>query len=259
MRIHHKNMQYICNTSTKWISQNLSYLGIDKFSCNVIDLKRNTYLPAACRYHEYCEFMEKKHHLNMAARISPGIRHWHNSELLYQFEQGFRDPEEIVHIMDWTVKTNTGFELFCVMSRRLLVPQELNALKQWLHVFSYHCTQLQKQKPRAVLELENREALLEQYLSYDEAQAPMPIVYQKARFDDLVLTGKEQAYIQHMILQRTYKEIAALYQVTEVSVRKVITNIKSKLGCPSMSISEMFTKLNSCGALGACMQVIHQN
>jgi hypothetical protein len=257
MQIHYKNMKYIADHTKTWVDKHLGHLGIDMFGCNVIDFKHNTYLPMPRNYDLYCEFIEKKHHLQMASRVQHGLRHWSMADPLYQLECQFRAPGTKLHMLDWTLKTENGFELFFINSRQPLQPQHIYELKQKMHVFSYQVSQLKKYKPKALLELENRDALLEKYLSFDDVLTPQPFDFQKARFGDLVLTGKEQAYIQHMVFQRPYKEIAARYQVSEVAVRKVIYNIKCKLGSPTMSLSEMFTRLHACGALGACMQAVY--
>lgn len=266
MHIHHKNMKYLCHSSEAWIKQNLTYLGIEEFSCNFIDLKENTFLPLGSGYGQYCEFIEKKLHHDLASRIAPGIRHWNASEVIFQIEEKHfqakntqdipANSDQAIQAFDWTIKTENGFEMYCVVSQKPLLQHQLNAVKHWMHAFSYEGAQIKKYKPKAMLEIENREALQEKFLHFDEHVNQVPVQFHKAKFGDLVLTGKEQEYIQHLILQRPYREIAAKYQVTEVAVRKVIHNIKRKLGCPNMSISDMFSKLNACGALGACIQSV---
>jgi DNA-binding CsgD family transcriptional regulator len=263
MNIHHKNMKYLADVSRAWEKKNLSYLGIDKFSCNFIDLKHNTYLPMNADYPRYCDFIEKKLHHELPSRITPGIRPWNPSELLFQVEEAHYKPEkqtenahQKLHAIDWTIKNENGFEIFCIVSHLPLQPHQLNAVKHWMHAYSYEGAQIMKYKPKAMLEIENRAALEEKFLNFDELVTQVPVQFQTAKFGDLILTGKEQEYIQHLMLQRPYREIAAKYQVSQVAVRKVIHNIKRKLGCPNMTIPEMFNQLNACGALGACMQSI---
>lgn len=257
MHIHYKNMKYIADHTKTWVDQHLGHLGIDMFGCNVIDLKENTYLPMACHYELYCEYIEKKHHLNMAERIQHGLRHWSAADPLYQLEHQFRESDAKLHMLDWTLKTEHGFELYFIIGHKLLQPHHIYELKHWLHAFSYQASQIKKYKPKALLELENRDALLEKKLCLDDMPTAESFGFQKAQFGQLVLTGKEQAYIQHMAFQRPYKEIAARYQVSEVAVRKVIYNIKCKLGSPTMTLSEMFSRLHACGALSVCMQAVY--
>jgi DNA-binding CsgD family transcriptional regulator len=192
-----------------------------------------------------------------------GIRYWDTGETLYDIEQAHYQTESASeglsptpHAFDWTMKTDTGFEIFCVVSHQPLQPSQMQALKHWMHVFSYQGAQIKKYKPKAMLELQNRDALEAKFLNFDDRTLPKPIQFQKAKFDELILTGREQAYIQHLILQRPYKDIAAIYQVSEAAVHKAVFNIKHKLGCGTMNLTEMFDKLNHCGALSACMQSI---
>lgn len=263
MHIHHKNMKYLCNASEAWMRKNLSYLGIEGIGCNIIDLDNNTYLPFGCGYDQYCQFMEKNLHHDMASRVTGGLRFWNEQETLFQVVETHYQPEKIVlnaqqklKAFDCTFKTDSGFEIFSIVSQHWLQPQQLHVLKHWMHAFAYEGAKMKKYKPKAMLELENREALAAQFFNFDEPIPLIPVQFQKAKFGELVLTGKEQAYIQLMVLQIPYREIAAKYQVSEVAVRKVIHNIKRKLGCSNMTIPEMFRQLNEYGALGACMQSI---
>jgi hypothetical protein len=256
MHIHYKNIKSIAENTKTWVDNHLSHLGIDIFGCNVIDLKDNTYLPMACHYDLYCEYIEKKHHLNMASRLQHGLRYWSAADPLYQLECQFRAPEAKLHMLDWTLKTKHGFEMYVIVGHHELQLQHFYQLKHWIHAFSYQALQVKKYKPKALLELENRDVLLEKHLSFDDEPKAEPFVFQKARFGDLVLTGKEQAYIQHLVLKRPYKDIAAGYQVSEMAVHKAIYNIKCKLGSPTMTLPDMLAQLNACGVLGACMQTV---
>jgi DNA-binding CsgD family transcriptional regulator len=251
--IHDKNMKYISANTQAWVDKHLAHFGILLFGGNVIDLKHNTYLPAPGHYGLYCEYMEKKHHLHMAARLQPGFRHWSMAEPLYQLGLQVSAPNQTLHVFDWTLKTEHGFELFYVMSYRLLQPQHLFELRQWLNVYSAQVAEVIKYKPKAVLELENGEALLDKHQNFGAEQIPPPFAPQAAQFGDLVLTGKEQTYLKHVLLQQPYSDIAARYQVREVAVRNVIYDIKRKLGAPTMPMSEMFAQLQTRGAIAACL------
>jgi DNA-binding CsgD family transcriptional regulator len=266
MHIHHKNMKYLCRSTEDWIEQNLSYLGIKGFACNFIDLKENMFLPLGTGYEPYCEFIEKKLHHDLGSRIVPGIRHWNTSEVLFQIEEKHfqsmstqnipATAQQPQHAFDWTIKTSRGFEMFCAVSHQPLQPHQIQSLKHWMHVFSYQGAQVKKYKPKAILELQNRAALEAKFLTFDTLKQQVLVEFQKAKFGQLILTSKEQTYIQHLVLQRSYQDIAARYHVSEMAVLKVIHNIKRKLGGAHMTIHEMLDKLNACGALQACMQLI---
>lgn len=261
MYIHHKNQQYLCNATEVWVRRYLSDLGIDEFGCNFLDLQDNTYLPLGSGYTQYCEFIEKQLHHHMAARIKPGIRHWDPDEVLFKVKASHYPPkpdrggaQPTLHALDWTIKTATGFELFFVVSHQPLQAPQIKGLQHWLRVFSYKGAQVKKYKPKALLEIENRDAVAEKFSNFGQTQTKLQ--RQKAKFDTLILTAREQEYIQHLLLHRPYRDMAAYHQVSEITVHKGISNIKRKLGCARMSTPEMMHKLNACGALGACMQGI---
>ncbi|MBL6735240.1 MAG: hypothetical protein ISP86_05115, partial [Shewanellaceae bacterium] len=220
MHIHHKNMKYLCHSSEAWMRKNLSYLGIEGIGCNMIDLEKNTYFPFGCGYDQYCQFMEKKLDRDMASRVTAGLRFWDEQETLFQVVETHYLPQKVpfapkqaLKAFDCTLKTASGFEIFSIVSQQWIQPPQLNALQHWMHAFAYEGAQMKKHKPKAVLELENREALTAQFLNFDESTTDLPVQFQKAKFGDLVLTGKEQAYIQLMVLQLPYREIATKYQV----------------------------------------------
>lgn len=263
MYMHHKNMKYLCNATEAWERKHLGYLGIVKLCCNFMDLEHNTYLPLGSGYTQYCEFLEKKLHYDIAARITPGIRHCSPNEVLYQVVESHYlhktnadDSHQKLHAIDWTIRTETGFEVFLIVSHQPIQPHQMSDLKHWLHAFSYKGAQVKKYKPKALLEIENRDAIMDKYLNFEAQSTEMPVEFQKAKFGTLVLTGKEQAYIQHLMLHRPYQEIAAYFQISEMAVHKSIQNIKRKLGSANMSMPDMFSQLNECGVLESCLQSI---
>jgi DNA-binding CsgD family transcriptional regulator len=263
MNIHHKNMKNLCRATEAWVQTYLSDLGIVEFGCNFIDLTDNTYLPLTSGYGQYCDFISKKLHHNIAPRIVRGLRYWNPNETLFQVVKSHLRSDRhtsapTMHGIDWTIKTDRGFEMFCAVGHHALQPHQINALKHWIHVFSYEGAQIKKSKPKALLAIENQPELAEKYINFDQINTSEPFSLQKAKFGALVLTGKEQEYIQMLMLQCPYREIAAKYQVSEVAVRKAIYNIKCKLGHPNMPLPEMFSELNACGVLGACIQTIQQ-
>lgn len=175
MSIHHQNMQYLCSATEAWIRQHLSILGIAEFGCNFLDLKQNTFLPLGSNYQQYCIFMNNQLHLNMAARITSGFRPWDASEALLQIKQahcqvqvqpqsGLEPSQPTLYAMDWTIKTDVGFELFCIIGHRPLQPQDITTLQYWMQAFSKAGAEIKQAKPKALLELENRQALLQKFV-----------------------------------------------------------------------------------------------
>ena len=135
MHLHYKNIKSLCSASRTWGKKYLSYLGIDRFSCNFLDLKHNTYLPLGSRFDRYCSFIEQKLHHDFASRVTPEIRYWDTGENLYDIEQAHYQTESASeglsptpHAFDWTMKTDTGFEIFCVVSHQPLQPSHMQAL-----------------------------------------------------------------------------------------------------------------------------------
>lgn len=172
MSPHHHNIKYLCNATAAWERQYLHKLGVIKLCCNFIDLKHNTYLPLGSGYLQYCEFMEKKLHLELASRISSGIRHHNPRETLYNVLKAhyFADAtteQSAPYAFDWTFKTQHGFELFGVISQQPLTIPHINTVRHWLRVFSHEGARIQLHKPKALLELENRDMLAAKFAQFE--------------------------------------------------------------------------------------------
>jgi DNA-binding CsgD family transcriptional regulator len=74
-----------------------------------------------------------------------------------------------------------------------------------------------------------------------------PRLYQKGCFGGLMLTAKEQCYLDYLALGLTYRDIAKKHGVTEVAVRKVYWNIKRKLNEPNLPSSQLLSRLHRHG------------
>jgi DNA-binding CsgD family transcriptional regulator len=267
--IHHKNMRYLCESTTDWVEKNLSQFGIFDFGCNFLNINDNSYLPLVSDYHLYCEYMDQNLHLQMLDRLHLGINQWNkNPTLLQSYDdtqiklnaQLSRDyePSKNTYHIDWVMKTKSGFQVFYCIGHRSLDANDLLKIKQYLHIHAYEASKIKKYKPKALIDLPTSEEITARFHAIASHENGEPIRYQKAEFDGVILTGKEQEYIEHLVFHRTHKDIAQRYQVTETAVRHIICNIKRKLGNENMPTTTMFALLNETGALAACMGSVRQ-
>ncbi len=253
MNIHHKNMKQVSQEMQSWTKSNLTYLGI--YECNYahFDLNEASWAGIPMYYDWYCEYMEQGLDLSLASRLSQGTRYWDQTTQLYQKYNHFINTIDThsPHRLDVITKTDDGFEMLTVSSDHLLTPSEHLQVEKALRVLSHQARYITKNKPnltmdlRCVNELKNIEF---------EKEGPCYSQYEKSKFGDVILTSKEQKYIEYMIFNKTQKEIAYLHSCSETAVRKVITNIKRKLGHEFMPNSQMMDLLGQIGVLSICSQ-----
>ena len=266
MKIHHKNMKQVFADTQQWVKKNLEPLGIYEFSCNYLDIENQTFMPIGTNYPLYCAYMEKEHHLNVASRLKSGPNLWGNNQELSNLYRNVMDlsPDEKFYKLDWPIKTNVGYELFVLTSATPLKHQELKLIRQKMHTFSYEANKIRKQKSNILLELQSIDEIREQYYNASELRTNRCIEkelsqYFKSSFGNITLTAKEQLYIEHLMFNMTHKEIAYKHKCSEMAVRKIIMNIKRKIGHEGMSTSKMFQRLNELSVLAVCTQAIQHS
>lgn len=74
-------------------------------------------------------------------------------------------------------------------------------------------------------------------------------IKKKSQFGHVILTAKELKYVEYMMLNYTYKEIACMQGCSITAVRKKYANIKKKLGNTTMSSSALMIELKNLGVL----------
>jgi DNA-binding CsgD family transcriptional regulator len=140
-----------------------------------------------------------------------------------------------------------GFDMFSTSSFKPLNLVQQNYVYRKFRELAYMLQQRLKKRHQLVQELRMADAVKKQHALQDPLQVQDDT--QKALFDGVALTAKELLYLEYLMVNLTQKEIAFRHQCSETAVRKVIMNVKKKLGQDSMPCSIMFQKLKERGVL----------
>lgn len=254
MNIHHKNMKQVSEDMKQWTQENLSSLGIYECSYNHFDIKRNIFMPIPMHYEWYCEYLEKGYDLSVAERLNEGANYWKEDDPMFTAYKKCVGRDDC-YKLDLVIKNESGFELLIVAGSSPLTAKGFNVLQKNFYQLSFQGHKIRKLKPNTMLEIDPIKSVTEKFYNSgndDSANLLDPSSYKKARFQEVILTAKEQLYIEYLIYNFTHKQIASKQGCSETAVRKVITNIKIKLGNAHMSASTMLLKLNDIGALAVC-------
>lgn len=255
MNIHHKNMKQIAMHMQVWTQKHLSPLGIYECTYNYFNLDKQLFMPIPMVYSWYCEYMEKGYDLSIAPRLKQGTHYWTPDSRLMKAYRAYMGVKTC-YKLDLVKPTASGYELLIVGSKRPLTPTDFNLLQSAFYNMSLTAHKIRKEKPNTVLDFEAA-LTVKQQLATNESISLEPHTYHKSKFDQLILTPKEQQYIEYLMLNLSYKQIATQQGCSEIAVRKVLFNIKRKLGDASMPIAQMLKRLNELGVLGACLKNIN--
>ena len=102
-----------------------------------------------------------------------------------------------------------------------------------------------KSKPNVLLDFRG----VERIPDLSKFDMPQDIQYEKSNFKGVILTAKEQLYIEYLLFNLSHKEIAHKQGCSQTAVRQIFINIKRKLGCIHMPTSTLVRKLNEHGVL----------
>lgn len=244
--IHHKNISLLCRHLESWRQSRLSSLGVTELGYSYYDIKRNDYLVASTNQAWRYEFLEEgleNSAINLLQRgtfILPS-----QSRIKQQYN---KNNSRVSFKTVFVFRNTHGFEMFGTVTQQELTDFQQMMIKRFLWQLSHELHKYKKSKSSLYTPMVGLEIVREKHMLQDSIQ---DISYQKARFNDaLTLTAKEQRYLEHLLFQMTHKEIAHQHGCSETAVRKVIINIKRKLGCPYLSSSEMMRRLKHHGVLG---------
>jgi DNA-binding CsgD family transcriptional regulator len=246
MNIHHKNMKQLAQDIEQWGQRYLSEYGVFEVNYTRFDTVKKTWMVMPSMYDWYCKFMEQDLDLHIAPRLIPGWRFWESEDLTFQNYQKFLNKKDVSNPNKCQIVSEIpyGFEMLAVSSYQRLTKHEQIPLERALRNLSYHASCVLKMKPNLLLDFRGAESIPSaKYIVQTE------IPYQKSNFKGLILTAKEQLYIEYMLFNLTYKEIAYQQRCSETAVRKVVFNIKRKLGCEHLPVSKLLIKLNEYGVL----------
>tara|TARA_B100001094_G_scaffold228083_1_gene222628 strand:+ start:200 stop:979 length:780 start_codon:yes stop_codon:yes gene_type:complete len=248
MNIHHKNMKQVSRDMQAWTESHLNEIGIYDCTYSHCDMYNGTRTPITTSYEWYCIYSEKNLDLLLPQRIEKTGTYWSQENQLYASYENF--AADNFYKLDLFNKLDEGYEMFSIGCNRYLTPQEYKQLQYLFKVIAYEAQKIRKKKPHITLELRTCDELKKLHSIETNSFHSAP---KKAKFQSLILTPKEQLYIGHLMFNLTHKEIAYKYNCSETAVRKVILNIKRKLGNEYYSNSVMFEMLHQKQVLSHCL------
>ena len=157
--------------------------------------------------------------------------------------EGF-DP---IFVEEISGRLDDGFDMFSTSSIKPLNLVQQNYVYRKFRELAYMLQKRLKSRPQLAQELRMVDAVKTQHALQDPLEVQDDA--QKALFDGVTLTAKELLYLEYLMMNLTHKEIAFRHQCSETAVRKVIGNVKKKLGQDSMPCSMMFQMLKERGVL----------
>ena len=259
MKIHHKNMKQVSHDMQQWVQSNLAHLGI--FECNYssINAQESTWMGIPMSHRWYCHFMEQGLDKSVVARLQKGSHYLEGSDILYKKYAQYigSKPTDDLHRYDYVIKNHQGFETLTVSSNQLISKSTHDHLNKVLHHLSYQAQRIVKNKSNIESEFRFSQELTELFEAKTSEEKSS--TYMKSKFHDVILTAKEQLYIEYLIRNLSHKEIAHEHDVSETGVRHVLRNIKRKLGNDSMSTPRMFELLDKKGVLSLCSQALNNH
>ena len=249
--IHHKNLQKISTYLDSWLRAHLAGLGVIEVGYSYYNLKKNHYLVASSNNPWRDQFVELELERALIPLLQAGtlllpelspIQQAYQHYGLYGSKTLF-----VFHHTD-------GFEVFGVTTLQDLSPRQYPFIKRALSNLSYELYRYKKPKASLYTRIRDLEHVQAQHRQHTP---PAPIHYQKARFNgEIILTAKEQQYIEYILFNLTHKEIAYKHRCSEVAVRKILINIKRKLGEATMPTSHMMRELKKRGVLALLSETL---
>ncbi len=248
MNIHHKNMKQVSRDMQSWIQSSLSSFGIFECGYHNINIKDKTLLPIPTMYNWYCEYLERGLDLHTPTRIKNADKYWNSQDSLFQAYDKHvpEDERNTLHKIDLVSKFDHGYELFSVGSYKPLSRESHIAIHKCFKEVSYQANKIKKKKPNILLDLR----AIDEFKSLHETnQLLTNTEYKKSNFNGVILTPKELQYIEYLVFNLNHKEIAYRHQCSQTAVRKVLCNIKRKMGNSYMPTSHLLLKMNEIGVL----------
>jgi DNA-binding CsgD family transcriptional regulator len=257
MNIHHKNMQKIAQDMQNWVASNLSHLQVLECAYGHYDINHGTFMAMPMIHSWYCEYLEKGLDLRVAERLKSKINFWSENDKLYNnYQKHIKDhyTSRDFYKFDIVNTVPEGFEMLAIGVHKKLSSEELIELQRAFRVLSYFAFQVRKRYRNCAIELRAFDAVKQLFENQgiEPTDGALIDVYAKAKFGNVILTCKEQQYIEHLLFNLTYQEIAYKHCCSVIAVRKIYYNIKKKLGNEYMSSSMMLNQLNQLGVLSLC-------
>lgn len=251
--IHLKNMNLFSKYLEAWRLSKVDNL-TSEIGYMYFDIQKNRYLGSSSNLAWRYEFHEKDLDVSGVNLLREGCFILPNNSVIKSAYNKLENTQATSYKTLFCRRDEFGFELFGIVTEQELSNIDQIIMHKKLFNLSYEISRWVKHKKSIFTDIKAYELARNQF---DQSYGVSEIQYDKSKFrGNLILTTKEQQYIEYLLFNLTQKEIAYKHGVSETAVRKVILNIKRKLGYEYMSHTTMMIKLKELGVLGIYAQAL---
>ena len=243
--LHEKQVKQLSELLIRWMEQELAHLGVFECAYSDYDVIRSIVLTVSSNHLWRAQFYERDLDLHIEPFFKIGFERAPEKSKMKRAYNALYDKHTFK--INLVSAYKAGFFVFGLTTYRLLNSQEQGTIAVKFRQLCYKIQQWTKQKKHVYREIRVLDAVKAQH---HLQHSSLFVEHQsKSLFDDLALTAKELLYIEELMMNSTYKEIAYNHQRSQASVRGVLANIKRKLGHETMSNSHMMKLLRDKGVL----------
>lgn len=241
------NHQVLSSFLQSWLNNHLANTSVIELGYSLYDIEKNRYLLISTNTAWRNQFLSHGLDKTIICLLQSDIFLLSSQSPIKQLYNQYHDESSCKTM--FVFRCVTGFEIFEVTTPRELSYCDQSTVRLLLLNLSYKLNNFIADKINTPIysKINHIDLVKAQY-----AQQPIYDMkpYSWALFQgDLVLTTKEQSFIEHLILNMTQKEIASRLQCSVKTVRKKQVSIKRKLGDSSMTTSAMMIELRKRGIL----------
>lgn len=248
-----KNEQQIHTKMAQWCASGLLEYGVTETGFLRYDIKKNQYIGNSTNCLWRDEFHEQALEATGVHLLKEGCFILPQNSVIKEAYNGLTETPESYKTL-FVLRDEAVFTVFGVVTDQLLGMPAQAAVNRKIHQLSFELERFLKGKTTDAIyqDIPQWHLAQEMLLLATDVADPTEIIYDKAKFSgNLILTGKEQKYIECLILGMTHRQIAQTYQVSETAVSGVIKNIRRKLNMQEgLSHFEMMLALKERGVLG---------
>jgi DNA-binding CsgD family transcriptional regulator len=245
------------NFIQQWSHKNLAKLNFSHISYLHIDMHQESIQMLSTSDDWYHTYFINELDKQISQRVQRDYTYW--SQLDVNHQKTLHIFQKNTEKIDLCLRHQNSYEILSLHTPYLLNVQDFGCLYKVLPMLSYHAHKFRKNAPHLCHNLRDR-ALLSTSDNLQHAPADyLERDNNRFRFNDINLTALELKYLTYLSSLMSQKEIAYRHQVSETSVRKVISNIKKKFGHEAMPNSQLFQKLKENGVTLAYFKELIQS